>query len=191
MGEAARKRINVDEFLVWDDGTDRRYELVGGEIVAMAPPSNAHGAIVANAVGELRTRLRPPCRVLTEVGVRFVWRDDSYYQADLAVTCSPILPRESAIANSVVLIEVLSPSTMAHDRGVKLVDYRHIASVQEIVFTSSDEKRVELWRRGSEAWTVRDLEASDHLQLESIGFDMAVEGLYDGLDFTVSEAVSG
>ena len=191
MGEAARKRITVDEFLAWDDGTDRRHELIGGEIVAMALPSNAHAAIVANTIGEIRSRLNLACRVTTEVGIRASWRDDSYYQADIAVVCSPVPPRETGVTNPVLIVEVLSPSTMAHDRGVKLVDYRHIPSVQEVVLIASDAKRVELYRRGSGAWTVLDLEASDRLRLESIGFDIAVEALYDGLDFTLSDAASG
>ena len=45
MAEPAEKRWTVEEFLAWDDGTDHRYELVDGEVVAMAPPSEAHGTI--------------------------------------------------------------------------------------------------------------------------------------------------
>ena len=48
MAEPAGKRWTLEEFLTWDDGTDRRYELVEGHVVAMAPPSEAHGTIVAN-----------------------------------------------------------------------------------------------------------------------------------------------
>ena len=48
MAEVAEKRWTVEQFLDWDDGTDRRHELVDGRIVAMAPPSEAHAAIVFN-----------------------------------------------------------------------------------------------------------------------------------------------
>jgi Uma2 family endonuclease len=47
MAEAARRRWTLEEFFAFDDGTDRRYELFDGEIVAMAPTSDAHGALVA------------------------------------------------------------------------------------------------------------------------------------------------
>jgi Uma2 family endonuclease len=47
MAEPAEKRWTVEEFLAWDDGTDRRYELVAGQIVAMAPPSEAHATIAS------------------------------------------------------------------------------------------------------------------------------------------------
>ena len=89
MAEPAEKRWTVDEFLAWDDGSDRRHELVDGQIVAMAPPSEAHAAIVSNLGATIHSQLRPPCRVLTEFGIRLADRDDRFYQADLAVTCAP------------------------------------------------------------------------------------------------------
>ncbi|HEY0522006.1 MAG TPA: Uma2 family endonuclease, partial [Stellaceae bacterium] len=62
--------MTVDEFLSWNDGTDRRYELVAGEIVAMAPPSERHGAIAANTILAIGPQLKSPCRILSEAGVR-------------------------------------------------------------------------------------------------------------------------
>jgi Uma2 family endonuclease len=184
MGEAARKRITIDEFLAWDSGDDRHYELVGGEIVAMSPPSPFHGAIVANAAIAIGQKLKPPCRVVSEAGIRLSWRNDAYYQADLAVTCTPLKQDDWAMPNPVVIIEVFSPSTMAHDKAVKLVDYRHIPSVEAIVFIASDERRVELWRRGQDLWTVVELESGGRLALDVLEFDIPVEALYEGLDLS-------
>ena len=92
MAEPAEKRWTVEAFLAWDDGTDRRCELVGGKIVAMAPPSEAYVAIVANLTLRIGSQLRPPCRVLGEFGVRLPDRDDSFFQFDLAVTCAAADP---------------------------------------------------------------------------------------------------
>jgi Uma2 family endonuclease len=88
MADPAEKRWTVEDFLVWNDGTDRRHELVDGQLVAMPPPSEAHAAIVINLGAELRSRLRLPCRVLGEAGILIADRSDTYYQADLAVTCA-------------------------------------------------------------------------------------------------------
>ncbi len=183
MGEAALKRVTIDEFLAWDGEGDRRYELIAGEIVAMAPASSFHGAIVVNTGAALRPKLRPGCTVISEAGVILPWRNDTWYQVDVAVTCAPIRPRTWATPEPIVIIEVLSPSTASQDRAVKLVDYRRIESVQDIIFIASEQKRVEHWRRGERAWTVRDLEADDLLQLTSLGFEVPVEALYQGLDF--------
>jgi Uma2 family endonuclease len=182
MGEAALKRITVDEFLSWDGDPNQRYELISGEIVAMSPPSNRHALIAANVIGEIRQRIAPPCKVLSEAGVHLSWRDDAYYQPDIAVTCSSLNDDRWGVPDPVVIVDVVSPSTKAHDRSVKLVDYRHIASVREIVLVSNTEKRVEHWRRVGNGWSVLDLEATDHISLDVIGFDIPVEALYEGLD---------
>jgi Uma2 family endonuclease len=87
-----------------------------------------------------------------------------------------------------IIIEIFSPSTMAHDKAVKLADYRHIPSVETIIFIASDEKRVELWRRGTDLWTVTEIEGGGRLPFESFGFDIPVEALYEGLD--LSQAAS-
>jgi Uma2 family endonuclease len=184
MGEAALRRITVEEFLAWDSGDDRRHELVGGEIVAMAPPSLHHALIAANAIGEIKQRLKAPCKVLSEAGIRLSWRNDMYYQADIAVTCSPLERDQWGTPDPVVIIEILSPSTEAHDRSVKLVDYRHIPSVQEIVLVASNDKAVEHWRREGAGWAVVDLEAADSIDLRAIGFDIPVEALYESLDLS-------
>jgi Uma2 family endonuclease len=157
----------------------------------MAPTSNAHAQIVANASGEVRSRLKPPCRVMNEVGIRLSSRDDTYYEADVAVVCCPVDPRARGIREPIVIIEVLSPSTMAKDSGVKLPDYRRVWSVKEVLLIHSDDKRVEVWRRGDGAWTVMDLEAGDRIVLESIELDFPVEALYDGLDFSQGAATQG
>ena len=72
MAGPAEKLMTVDEFLRWDDGTDTRYELIDGQIVAMAPPSGPHRTIVANATRLLGNRLqaRSPCRAEVEAGIR-------------------------------------------------------------------------------------------------------------------------
>lgn len=184
MGEAALRRITVDEFLTWDSGDDRRYELVGGEIVAMAPPGPYHSIIAGNAAIAIGQRLKARCRIATEAGIRLSWRDDAYYQADLAVSCTPPVRGDWALPEPVVIVEIFSPSTMAHDKAVKLTDYRHIPSVQAILFIASEERRVELWRRGTDLWTVTELEPGANIPLDAIGFDIPVEALYEGLDFT-------
>ena len=119
MAEPAEKRWTVEEFLAWDDGSDRRYELVGGQVVAMAPPSEAHAAIVSNLTIRIGNQLQPPCRVLGEFGVRLPDREDSFYQFDLAVTCAPADPARRYVAEPELIVEVLSPSTALHDRGRK------------------------------------------------------------------------
>jgi Uma2 family endonuclease len=144
MAEQAVRLMTVDEFLNWDDGTDTRHELADGVIRAMAPPSGAHSAIVANTVVLLDTALRgrKPCRPLAEAGIR---SDNMVMcQADLAVTRLPIA-RE--IQNPVLIVEILSPSTRTHNLGRKLIDYKSLPSVEDIWMLDSERRWAQVWRR--------------------------------------------
>ena len=146
MAEPARKLWTLAEFLAFDDGTDTRYELIAGDIVARAPPSGIHGALVAGLAVAIGAKLERPSRVATEAGIVLADRIDTYYQADLAVTCAG-LTRDPSVPEPIVIVEVLSPSTAATDYLRKLPDYRSIASVQDILLVASTEPRIEHWRR--------------------------------------------
>jgi len=180
MAEPAEKRWTVEEFLAWDDGTDRRYELVSGQIMAMAPPSEARGAIVSNLTIRIGTQLRPPCRVLGEFGVRLPDRDDSFYQFDLAVTCAPVDAARRYIAEPEMIVEVLARSTALHDRGRKLDHYRQLPSVKEILLVASEERRVQHWRRDGSRWVVDDLIGDADLRLAIVPDPIPLGTIYDG-----------
>jgi Uma2 family endonuclease len=190
MAEPATRKLDIDEFLAWDDGTDRHYELVRGDIVAMAPPQHAHGAIVANIVGELRNQLKRPCHAVAEAGIVRPDRSDTYYQADIAVTCTPARPDERYLADPIVIVEVLSPSTATTDRGGKLPDYRSIPTVQEILLVSSWERRVEHWRRTNEGWAVAEPGEDAILRLGSLAIELPVSGIYEGIELTAPRSIA-
>jgi Uma2 family endonuclease len=179
MADAAEKRWTVEEFLEWDDGTDRRYELVDGRIVAMAPPSEAHAAIVMNLGTAIRNQLQPPCRVLGEFGVRLAERADSFYQFDLAVTCAPADAGRRYVADPTLIVEVLSPSTQLHDRGRKLDDYRQLPSVKEILLVASEQRRVQHWRRDGPRWIVEDLIGDADLRLAAVSEPIPLAAIYE------------
>jgi Uma2 family endonuclease len=180
MAEAAERRWTVEEFLDWDDGTDRRHELVDGRIVAMAPPSEAHATIVSNLTISIGTRLPPPGRVLGEFGVRLVNRDDGFYQFDLAVTCAPVEATRRYVADPVLIVEILSPSTQLHDRGRKLDDYRQLPSVNEILLVASEQRRVQHWRRDGARWIVEDLIGDADLRLAVVPEPIPLAAIYEG-----------
>jgi Uma2 family endonuclease len=181
MAEPAQRKYTIEEFLAWDDGTDRRYELIHGDIVAMVPPEHAHGMIAAKAVIAIGSRLRPPCHVVTEAGIVRTDRADTYFQADLAATCTSPTPGSRYVADPIVVVEVLSPSTMAHDRLVKLPDYRSIASIEEILLISSWERRVEHWRRMPDGWAVAEPGGDAMLRLASVSVEFPIADLYEGV----------
>ena len=179
MAEPAEQRMSLAEFLEWDDGTETRYELIDGRPVAMAPPIEAHGTIVANIVAAIRPRLKPPCRVVVEAGIVPADRADTWYQADLVVTCAPAERGARAIAEPRLIVEVLSPSTAAHDRGVKLADYRKLAAVEQILLVASEDRHVEVWRRAEDGWKVQDLIGDAAVPLAHDGHPLPLATIYD------------
>ena len=88
MGGPAQREMTAAEVLIWDDGSDPRYELVDGAVVAMAPATDVHGGIVGNAWGEMDIILRrhPVCRAIVEAGIRLDER--SHFKVDVAATGS-------------------------------------------------------------------------------------------------------
>jgi Uma2 family endonuclease len=127
---------------------------------------------------ELKSKLRAPCYVGSEAGVERPDRDDTFYEADIVVSCTPIAPGIAAIPAPTIVIEVLSPSTIEHDRGRKAYDYRRIPSVQEIVLVASEQRHIVIWRRRGTKWEVEDLIGDAVLELETVGVRVPFAAIY-------------
>jgi Uma2 family endonuclease len=185
MSEAAVKRMTLAEFLRWEDGTDTRYELLGGCPVAMAPPAIAHG-ILALRLGariDAALRSRSPYFGQSEAGIARPDRNDTCYIAELAVTCTPPERGQQLLQDPLLIVEILSPGTALYDRQTKVSDYRRIPSVQEILLIDSASIFAEVLRRERDRWiteVVRGPQAT--LSLASIGLTAAMSELYEGID---------
>jgi Uma2 family endonuclease len=172
MATPAPKRMTLSEFLEWDDGTDTRYELIDGEVVAMAPPRDAHGTLVATLILVIGPELKPPYRIVGNAGITDPEGADSFYLADLAVTCDQPADQRLFLPAPHLVVEVLSRSTTPHDRGHKGEANRRIAGVQAILFVSSDERRGDLWRREAKRWVIEDYIGDASVRLESLGVEL-------------------
>lgn len=184
MAEPAVKSMTVAEFLRWEDGTDTRYELLGGEPVAMAPPAVAHGVLASRLAARIDTVLRPrlPCIVQSEAGIARPERDDTCYVADLAVTCTPLQPGQPLMTDPLLIVEILSPGTVAHDRHTKVPDYRRIESVREILLIDSERIFAEILRRNGKRWITEIVQGRDAaLSLASIALTVSMSDLYEGI----------
>jgi Uma2 family endonuclease len=185
MSEFAVKRMTLAEFLRWEDGTDTRYELLAGFPVAMAPPAVAHGMLALRLGGRIDAalRTRPPCFGQSQAGIVRPDRNDTYYIADLAVSCTTPERGEQLLQNPVLIVEILSPGTAMYDRQTKVADYRRIPSVEEILLIDSTSIFAEVLRREGDRWIteiVRGPQAT--LSLASIGLAAAMSELYEGID---------
>ncbi len=180
-----RPRMTVDEFLAWDSGDNsgRLWQLRDGMPEAMAPTTEAHGAIQMELGALIRNHLlqaKPECRVIVDAGV--VPRMRSAENAripDLAVTCAPP-GRERLMSNPVLLVEILSPSN-AEQTWANVWAYATIPTVAEILVVSSTEIRAELLRRGPDGnWPASPevIAVGDLVHLQTIGFEQPLASAY-------------
>jgi Uma2 family endonuclease len=184
MAEAAIRRMTLDEFLRWDDGTDTRYELIDGFPVAMAPPARAHGILCARLGGliDAALRSRRPCAAQIEAGIARPDHDDSFYVADIAVSCQPYTQGEQLVQEPILIVEILSPSTERNDRRQKLPAYQEIGSVREIVFIDADSHHAEVYRRDNSHWGIELVRGADAtLFLASVELRTSMSELYEGI----------
>ena len=189
MAEPAIRRMTLEEFLRWDDGTDTRYELIGGFPVAMAPPAEARRILAVRLVSRIDQALtrRRPRNAQFEPGVVRLDRADSYYVPDIAVTCEPNNPGRQAMVDPILIIEILSPSTERSDRRLKFPVYQNIRSVREIMLIDADSYHAELYRRENDHWgiqLVRGAEAA--LSLVSVDLQISMSELYEGIAISAS-----
>lgn len=178
-------RMTVAEFLVWDSGdrSRRRWQLVDGEPVAMAPATDRHGSIqgeLARLIGNHLATHRPGCRVVTEPGViPRTLSGQNWRIPDLGVTCAA--PGEAVeIVEPVLLIEILSPNNYAETRA-NLWAYTTLPSVMDIVVVNIARIEAELLRREPDgSWPKEPtiLRDGDTLHLASIEFSGPVRALY-------------
>jgi Uma2 family endonuclease len=96
------------------------------------------------------------------------------------VTSAPAERGARAIPEPRLIVEVLSPST-AHDRGVKLADYRKIASVEQILVVASEDRHVEIWRRAQDGWKVQDVIGDAAVPLAIDGEPLPLAAVYDAV----------
>lgn len=189
MADAALKPMTVVEFFDWCPNDDRHWELYDGQPVAMAPPQPAHQILLVNIARRLAEALddKPGCTVRAEAGIVPEGRDDSYYQANLAVTCRPHdLGDPRNVPEPLLIVEVLSPSTQGSDRRRKVPDYRGIPSVREILLVDPERlycevhRHCEVHRRlEGDRWLVDLLRTADSLLvLESIGLSVPLGLVY-------------
>ena len=161
MAAQPRAGVSVAEYLAFERASAEKHEYHDGAIVAMVGASNAHNDIVGNVYTSLRTRLKPgPCRVkFSDLRVR-VPNARLFTYPDLTVVCGKQQfsdERQDTLLNPQLIVEVLSPSTEAYDRGTKFQYYREIESLREYLLIAQDKARIELFSRQTGGlWTLSE-----------------------------------
>ncbi|MEC4895097.1 MAG: Uma2 family endonuclease [Oscillatoria sp. PMC 1051.18] len=185
--------ITSEEYLHMEEKSPIKHEYIDGEVYAMAGASDVHITISLNLASLLRNHVRGTgCRVyISDMKARIETKNRFYYP-DVIVTCDE---RDQETTNyksfPCLIVEVLSDSTEAFDRGDKFADYQTLASLQEYVLINSKRQRVECFRRGDNGlWILQFYtEEESVFQLKSVDFEGSLASLYEDVSFELqSEA---
>jgi Uma2 family endonuclease len=183
MASSARHvRYTYQEYLAFERSANVRHEFFDGEIYAMAGGSREHAAICVNVSSLLREQLRGRGCVAhsSDLRIRVLETGLATYP-DVSVLCKPaeLDPEDRhTVTNPVLLVEVLSPSSAAYDRGEKLAHYQRIPSLCEVVLVAHDERLIELWRRGEDGTWSRREARSGSLALTAVPCTLAIDDVY-------------
>lgn len=186
MTAAENPRVSYADYLAAEATAVERHEYIRGEVFAMSGGTPEHSAVSAAAVGELRAALRgKPCVVFeANMRLRNALADFSCYP-DVSVVCGSVAHAPDdphAIANPVLVIEVLSDSTEAYDRGTKSSQYRAFPSVKEIVLISQKTQQIEIQRRNAQGlFVVHEFGPGSTVEFDSVGVRVSMADLYRDL----------
>jgi Uma2 family endonuclease len=154
MAEPALQRMSLEDFLRFEGEPGRRYELAGGEPLAMAPSSDRHGRLAQNAGAIIERALGDDttCAVVQGGGILVEREEETrFYVADLVLTCAEA-SGEAYVREPRLIVEVLSPSTSGIDKHQKVPDYGALPSVEEIWLVESRSRWVLVWQRQEGGW---------------------------------------
>lgn len=181
-----RPFMSVQEYLELDRSSlDTRYEYVDGHITMMAGGTLDHATIGANIISILRRLLRgSSCRVFTS-DARVRLYETRYVYPDASVSCDEQDRGQSDIVQAPrLVVEVLSPSTEAYDRGRKFSYYRECPTIQEYLLIDTQRPMVELYRRERhDLWILRTFHLHEDIELINSGMRFSVKDVYEDITF--------
>ena len=188
MESLAQPLVSPADYLAFERAASERHELVNGQIYAMGGASPTHSLIVPNLASELRNQLkRRPCRVHTNDLRVKVDETGLYTYPDVVVVCGEARyddDQRDTLLNPLVLVEVLSPSTEAYDRGAKFEHYRRLPSLTAYLLVAQDRPHLELYvRTESGFWQLSEASGLDAaLPIPPLELTLALAEVYDKVE---------
>jgi len=188
-GEAAALPwTSYEDYLALERATDQRHEWLDGQAYAMAGGTLTHAELAAAVAAELRSlALTCGCKVYnSDAKVRVLATKLATYP-DASMVCGPVATDPAdrhAMTNPALLVEVLSDTTEAYDRGDKAAHYRHLPSLKDYVLVSQHTRRIEVYSREGDHWTLRVAEAGGAVPLTALEGALSVDRVYQGVELT-------
>ena len=187
LGSTQSLYLTPEEYLQVEEKNDRKHEYINGYLRKMSDINDSHVTIAGNLAVLIRDRVRVSgCRVYISDMKARIEKQNRYYYPDVMVSCDEQDKENTTFKKfPCLIVEVLSDSTEAFDRGDKFADYQLLETLQEYVVINTKCQRVECFRRNNEGlWVLQSYTSEETLfQLRSINFEGEMNALYEDVIF--------
>ena len=172
--------VTFEDYLEFEKTSEVKHEFLEGQLFMMAGTSDRHNRIAGRIYAALLAAETSPCRTYF-ADMKLKVSEDKGYYPDVLVVCDDADDAPYFKQKPCLIIEVLSDSTEAIDRGEKLHNYRKFESLQAYVLVNQNEQRAEVFRRDGDVWVYEERENEDVLELPCAGLELPVSDLYTGV----------
>jgi|ERR1051326_108919 Uma2 family endonuclease len=188
-----RSTLSVEDYLQLDRKSDEaRYEYLDGNLRLWAGGTLDHASIAANIIGVLYSLVDDhSCRVFTS-DARVRLAEKRFVYPDVSVSCQEHdRGQTDTIESPLLIVEVLSESTEAYDRGRKFAYYRECLTIQEYVLVDTQRQAVEVFRRETDhLWTYHAFGPGEEVELASLGVRFPLANVYRNIRFSENDPPS-
>lgn len=177
--------LSPADYLAWEAIQSDKHEYLNGEVFAMGGAARRHVTLSLNVASALDDLLEgKPCGVFIADMKVEVATASAFFYPDVLVTCDPAdLRAEQVMRHPALILEVLSPSTAAFDRGDKFRAYRQLDSLREYVLLDPDRRSAEVFRRQPDnRWLLTDIQPETPLILDSLAVEIPWGRVFRNLD---------
>jgi Uma2 family endonuclease len=180
-------QITPEEYFVWEEQQLEKHEYIDGQVYAMSGGSVHHGRIAIRFTAMFDAHLEGSGCITgnSDIKVNIVQTND-YTYPDASVTCDE---RDQTTTKYItypcLIVEVLSDSTEAYDRGGKFRMYRKNPVLKDYLLVNSTRIEMDLYHKNDAGeWTIINYQAGDTVELKSINLSFPIEQVYRGLNLT-------
>lgn len=174
------------KYLEWESQQELRHEYINGEVFAMTGGTIPHNMVAVNLATAIRNHIRgTSCRVFVNDVKLGITESGPFHYPDIMISCNE-RDRQATrfIQYPCLIVEVLSDSTEAYDRGDKFKNYRRIETLTEYVLVNQNSISVDLYRLNERGfWELHSYEEGGEIHLDSVDFRIPVSLLYEDVDF--------
>lgn len=177
-------QLTPEEYLAWEETQKEKYEYINGQVYAMGGGSVNHGRIAIRLTARFDAHLEGSSCITGNSDIKInLAETNNYTYPDASVTCDD---RDKSNPNyftyPCLIVEVLSKSTEAYDRGGKFRMYRQNPVLQDYLLVSSTQIEMDLYhKKDTGEWVILNYQAGDTIHLKSINLSFKIEQIYRGL----------